>query len=188
MTYRSGTQLLRLRAVGYDEKEVAVDLTSVDLLPATLTLDKTPQQLTTVLVREQMSAIAEKTGFASRVRNGTGHYITPTQIALRKAPCVLDYIAWAPGFVIRREPGGGCSGSISRRSRGVVTLRTDSRSTGFGECVSVVVDDGRYEDLTTLSPKDIVGIETYTMGRVNVGGGMCAAVIIWTVRYQGPHH
>lgn len=145
-------------------------------------------RLTTVLVREQISAIAEKTGFASRVRNGTGHYITPTQIALRKAPCVLDYIAWAPGFVIRREPGGGCSGSISRRSRGVVTLRTDSRSTGFGECVSVVVDDGRYEDLTTLSPKDIVGIETYTMGRVNVGGGMCAAVIIWTVRYQGPHH
>jgi hypothetical protein len=186
-TRHSGTQLLRSRAVGYDEIETPVDITSVDPLPVTIRLSRTPQQLTTMIVREQMSAIAEKTGFASRVRNGTGHYITAAQIALRRAPCVLDYIAWSPGFVIQREPGGGCGGSISRRSRGIVTLRTDSRSSGFGGCVSVVVDDG-VEDISAIQPSDIVGIETYTTGRVNVGSGKCAAVIIWTVRYQGPHH
>jgi hypothetical protein len=49
------------------------------------------------------------------------------------------------------------------------------------------VDDG-VEDISAIQPSDIVGIETYTTGRVNVGSGKCAAVIIWTVRYQGPHH
>jgi hypothetical protein len=183
-TRHSGTQLLRARAVGYDEIETPVDITSVELLPVRVRLPKTPQQLTTMIVREQMSAIAEKTGFASRVRNGIGHYITPVQIARRRAPCVLDYIAWAPGFVVHRE-GGGCEGSIGLRNRGLTSLR----STSSANCVRVVVDDAPGEtEIAAIQPIDIVGIETYTMGRVTANGGMCAAVIIWTVRYQGPHH
>jgi len=189
---QSGTQLLVARALGYDEKQTPVDLVSAGPSPAIITLRKTPASLTTLVIHGEMSRIADKTGFTRRVLNGPGHYVTASEIALRKAPCAIDYIATVPGFIVRRDGhgGGGCAGTITVGARGIVTLRDNAIAQSFGSCVTIVVDDAEGVDISAIRPEDIVGMEFYKLATspVRYGGGQCAAVVIWTVRYTGPHH
>jgi hypothetical protein len=185
-TYLSGTQVLRVRRVGYEEVEIPIDLTADNVAPVVVRLRKTPPSLETIGVRERMSEAIERSGFGRRERLGPGQYITAVDIALHRSPCVADYIAAVPGFVVRRA-GRRCEAFIGVQRR-VGAATTQPAVTPRTSCVSVVVDDEKVEDISTLQPRDVVGIELYRMatdpGRN--GDRKCATILIWTARYAGP--
>jgi len=185
-THLSGTQIMRVRRVGYEEVETPIDLTAENLTPVVIRLEKTPPSLETMGVRERMSEVIERSGFARRARSGPGQYISAVDIALHRAPCVAEYVAAVPGFTVRRS-GRRCEGSVGVQRR-VTATAPEGGVTPRTSCVAVVVDDQKVEDISSLQPRDVVGIELYRMATdpVRSGDRKCATILIWTVRYAGP--
>jgi Carboxypeptidase regulatory-like domain len=185
-TRLSGTQVMRVRRVGYEEAETPIDLTAGNVSPVVIRLEKTPPSLETIDVRERMSEVIERSGFARRARSGPGQYITAVDIALHRAPCAADYIAPVPGFTVRRT-GRRCEASIGVQ-RGLTAASPQSGATRRASCVALVVDDEKVEDISALQPRDVVGMELYRMATDPVRNGerKCATILIWTVRYAGP--
>lgn len=185
-THLSGTHVMRVRRVGYEETETPIDLTTDNVAPVVIRLEKTPPSLETIGVRERMSEVIERSGFARRARYGPGQYLAAVDIALHRAPCVADYIGAVPGFTVRRT-GSRCEASVGVRRR-VSAATAEAGVTTRTGCVAVVVDDEKVEDISVLQPRDVVGVELYRMATDPVRNGerKCATILIWTVRYAGP--
>lgn len=189
-----GSQLLRVRRIGYQESLQPIVVTSGDEKQFVVELVKPVAALDPVVIRARLSDAAVRSGFEKRALTGPGRYITSDQ--LKHIRCVFDAIHITG--VTLRSGSSTCSARVQVRDRGFATLPHSIAEvgTGLNECVDLYVDDipepRDYEDdswrLEWLNPKSVVGIEIYTRGTApmrfphRLG---CSLVLVWTSSYYG---
>lgn len=176
----AGTQSLEVRAIGYEPKRVAVDLSARRPASVDVVLDKQVTQLNSVVVREKGSREErDYSGFLSRKKSGFGRYMTADDIDQRQPLVMTDLMRTMPGMTV--SPNGQF-GYVMR---------------GRGGCTPDVIIDGMRvmegadEIDNLIRPGDVDGVEVYTSSTgvppeyAGVGGSSCGAVLVWTKRGGG---
>jgi hypothetical protein len=172
----SGTYSIEVRAIGFQPKRTAVNLSSARPAQVALVLDDRINQLESVVVRDR-KADPDITGFADRKRRGGfGRYFDEDDIAQRNAFQVSDVLRTTPGMRVSPR-GDGRGYSISGRGNCTPTVFVDG----------MPVFDGATDLDQIVRPQELMGIEVYngTAGippQFAAQAGGCGAVVVWTKR------
>ncbi|AHG90456.1 TonB-dependent receptor plug [Gemmatirosa kalamazoonensis] len=177
----AGTYSLEVRAIGYEPKRVAVDLSAKRPANVDVVLEKQVAVLAGVTVTGQRTkAETDYNGFLERKKNGFGRYFTQEDIENRNPMVMTDIMRMSPGMQV--SPNG---------SFGYV-LR------GRGGCTPEIFLDGMRvmqgaDDLDNIvRPTEVSGVEVYNNASSapaqygGSAGGDCGVVLIWTKR-GGPN-
>jgi len=187
-----GTQLLRVRRLGYEVSIQPVVIRSDKSAPIEVAMAKTAPALDPVVIRARLSDAAVRSGFEFRARTGAGRYLSADQIQRHNVQCVFDLLVIPR--VNLRPSGGICTrelvvpfrGISSFPSPGPAGLRTEQPGLAgpaaqvgqsrLAACLDIFVDDlpealtperGKNTvsfDLAWLNPKSVVGVEIYSPG------------------------
>ena len=164
----SGTQTVEVRAIGFEPKRLAVDLTKERLTTLDIVLDRPVQTLDAIKIYGRGNgAMAE---FQHRLKNGFGHILTPADIAKRNAFQVTDLLRTMPG--VRVAPTRGFGNAILLRGGCLPTVYLNGMR----------MDDSAATEIDALaSPTEITAIEVYnTAGRpAEFWGNNCGSVVLW---------
>lgn len=171
----AGTFTAEARAIGFEPKRIAVDLS--DKAPASVQFrfDRRVQELSRVTIMGKPRRTANDIdAFLRRMRTGMGHYITANDEILKRALTVTEAMRMTPGVQV--EPSGTGFGNV-------IVMR--------GGCTPVVYVDGvqSYDGSSSLddiiSPQQVMGIEVYAgLGEapVQYQSNGCGVVLVWTKR------
>ena len=162
----AGTQTVEVRAIGFEPKRVAVDLTRDRLTTLDVVLDRPVQTLDVVQVfgKGRSSILA----FERRRRAGWGRFLTPADIERRHAIRVTDLFQTMPG--VRVVPSRLGQTVLVRGCPPTVYLN------------GMRLGEEAASDLDMLaSPSEITAVEVYTAaGRpAEFWGSPCGSVVIW---------
>ena len=164
----SGTQTVEVRAIGFEPKRVAVDLTKERLTTLDIVLDRPVQTLDAVTVYGRGNAAMAE--FQRRLKNGFGHILTPADIAKRNAFEVTDLLRTMPGA--RVVPTRGFGNAILLRGGCLPTVYLNGMR----------MPDDAASDLDALAtPSEVTAVEVYnTAGRpAEFWGNNCGSVVLW---------
>lgn len=164
----SGTQTVEVRAIGFEPKRVAVDLSKEHLTTLDVLLDKPVQTLEAVKIYGRGNgAMAE---FQHRLKNGFGHILTPADIAKRNAFQVSDLLRSMPG--VRVAPTRGFGNAILLRGGCLPTVYVNGMR---------MDDDAATEIDALATPSEVTAVEVYnTAGRpAEFWGNNCGSVVLW---------
>jgi hypothetical protein len=169
----SGTFSVEARALGFEPRLQAVDLSARKAAAVDISLNERVHELSRVVVMGKPSRTPpDLEGFVRRAHNGMGHYITAQDNALKNAYAITDALRGTPGVQV--VP----SGSFGH----VILLR--------GGCVPSVYVDGMamsdgYEAVDEIPPQQVAGIEVYagiSEAPVAYQTNGCGVVLVWTKR------
>jgi hypothetical protein len=163
----SGTQTVEVRAIGFEPKRVAVDLTRDRLTTLDVLLDHPVQTLDAVKIYGKgNSAMAE---FQRRLKAGWGHILTPADIARRGAFQATDLFRTMPG--VRVAQGRGFSSTVLVRGcRPTVYLN------------GMRMDEEAASEIDMLvRPNELTAVEVYTAANrpAEFFGNNCGSVVLW---------
>jgi len=164
----SGTQTVEVRAIGFEPKRIAVDLTKEHLTTVDIVLDRPVQTLDAVKVYGRGNAAMAQ--FQRRLKNGFGHILTPADIAKRNAFQVTDLLRSMPGVHV--APTRGFGNAILLRGNCLPTVYVNGMR----------MDDNAATEIDALaSPSEITAVEVYnTAGRPpEFWGNNCGSVVLW---------
>ena len=174
----AGTQALSVRQLGFAPTEVGVELSSRAPQRVTVQLAAGVPTLAPMEVVSQVDLGLDRVGFSGRKRNGVGgHFITPEQIAARKAIQFTDLMQGVPGVRVQ--------GTMGR-----MAIST-TRMAGRQGCVTIFVDGAKWQQMEAgdldafLKPDEVAAIEFYQAGasmpvEFTTPGSDCSAVVAWT--------
>jgi protocatechuate 3,4-dioxygenase beta subunit len=170
----AGTFSVEARALGFEPRHVAVDLS--DRTPATvsITFRQHVQQLSrvTVLGKEPSNA-RSLDDFLRRTHSGMGHYITASDNRLKYAFSISDALRTTPGVQV--VPSGSFGHVILMRGHCAPVIYVDG----------VAAQDG-YETLDDLvPPQQVAGMEIYSgLGEAppQYLSNACGTILVWTKR------
>jgi hypothetical protein len=164
----SGTQTVEVRAIGFEPKRLAVDLSRDRLTTLDVALDRPLQTLDAVKIFGTGNRSLVE--FERRLKSGFGHFLTPGDIAKRNAVQASELFRMIPGVRVaptRRGFGNtillrGCAPTVYLNG-----MRMDDRAAG------------EIDDLVT--PSELTAIEVYTVASrpVEFYGNNCGSVVIW---------
>lgn len=173
----AGTWMLTARSVGFEPRQVAVDVLKDPLATAQISLTAATTVVDTVKVRAN-AVDAGMAGFEQRRKTGFGYYYDTEALKQRSARTVADFLRTTPGVTI--TPG--------MNGRDQVTLRGITSSSGrcipavFIDGAKVAVPDGVIDDV--INQNDVRALEVYTGTasiplefQTNTG---CGAVVLWS--------
>jgi len=164
----SGTQTVEVRAIGFEPKRIAVDLSKERLTTLDVVLDKPVQTLDAVKIYGRGNAAMAE--FQRRLRNGFGHILTPADIAKRNALETTDLLRTVPG--VRVVPTRGFGSAILLRGGCLPTVYLNGMR----------MPDDAATDIDALAPpSEVTAIEVYnTAGRpAEFWGNNCGSVVLW---------
>jgi len=164
----SGTQTVEVRAIGFEPKRIAVDLSKERLTTLDVVLDKPVQTLDAVKIYGRGNAAMAE--FQRRLRNGFGHILTPADIAKRNALETTDLLRTVPG--VRVVPTRGFGSAILLRGGCLPTVYLNG----------LRMPDDAATDIDALAPpSEVTAIEVYnTAGRpAEFWGNNCGSVVLW---------
>jgi len=163
----SGTQSVEVRAIGYEPKRVAVDLTRAGLTTVDVALDHPVQTLDAVKIYGKGNTTMAE--FQRRLRAGWGHFLTPADIAKHNAFAVSDLFRSMPGVRVAPSQGFGHT-ILIRGCRPTVYLNGMRMS-----------DDAASEIDMLATAQEVTAVEVYTAaGRpVQFWGNSCGSVVLW---------
>ncbi|MDA1009845.1 MAG: hypothetical protein O2888_00035 [Chloroflexi bacterium] len=172
-----GHHRLEVRRLGYRTKSIGFELGAMELAQLTIPLDPEPLQLPEISVEVDRTRLifGPKREFYRRAREGTGSYITRTEIERLAPRAVSDLLRRVPGLEILQE------GVNPAR------VRTLARRGSCQEPLYFV--DGLLADIYSpdllATPDQIEGLEIYTrpLGipeEFNKQGSVCGVIAIWT--------
>ena len=162
----AGTQSVEVRAIGFEPKRVAVDLTRDRLTTLDVILDRPVQTLDVVQVfgKSTSSILA----FERRRRAGWGRFLTPADIERRHAIRTTDLFQTMPG--VRVVPGRFGQTVLVRGCAPTVYLN------------GMRLGEDAAGDLDLLAnPSEITAVEVYTAaGRpAEFWGSPCGSIVVW---------
>jgi hypothetical protein len=172
----SGTQTVVVRQIGFAPEERPVELSTRAPARLSVTMARSAQVLSAVVVKADADAGLERVGFTSRKRSGMGYYMSGDEIEKRAPNLLTDVFRTIPGF--RVVPSG-------------TDYVVESSRSALGGCVRYWVDGAVWEavfpgDVDRLVPIwEIAAMEFYNGTTVPAqfqmaGSSSCAAVVIWT--------
>lgn len=174
----SGTQMLRVRHLGWMPREVPVDLSAAKPQRVAVQLQKYVPMMDPVVVTARNEKALEKVGFSLRKKSGTGHFITGDELARRQPAYLSDALRTVPGLTVR--------------TRGTRTEIASTRGGGLsgGGCVLYFVDGFRFQNMggdanDFVHPSEVAAIEVYQPSFAppefsDAGGRSCVTIVIWT--------
>jgi hypothetical protein len=163
----AGTQSVEVRAIGFEPKRVAVDLTSDRLTTLDVVLDRPVRTLDVVKVFGKGPA-SSLLAFDRRRRAGWGRFLTPADIERRHAIRVTDLFSAMPG--VRVVPSRFGQTVLVRGCPPTVYLN------------GMRLGEEAASDLDLLAnPSEITAVEVYTAaGRpAEFWGSACGSIVIW---------
>jgi hypothetical protein len=163
----SGTQTVEVRAIGFEPKRVAVDLTRDRLTTLDVLLDHPVQTLDAVKIYGKGNAAMAE--FQRRLKAGWGHILTPADIARRGAFEATDLFRTMPG--VRVAQGRGFSSTVLVRGcRPTVYLN------------GMRMDEEAASEIDMLvRPSELTAVEVYTAANrpAEFFGNNCGSVVLW---------
>ncbi|HEY8311452.1 MAG TPA: carboxypeptidase regulatory-like domain-containing protein [Gemmatimonadaceae bacterium] len=170
----AGTFTAEARALGFEPKHVAVDLSDQTPASVNITFREHVQQLSRVTILGKPSSSARMLDdFFRRTRNGMGHYITANDNRLKYAFAITDALRTTPGVQV--VPSGSFGHVILMRGRCVPVIYVDG----------IQAQDG-YETLDDLvPPQQVAGMEIYSgLGEAppQYQSNGCGTILVWTKR------
>ena len=156
-----------MRAIGYEPKRVAVDLTHDHLTTVDVVLDHPVQTLDVVKVfGKGNSSMAE---FMRRRRGGFGHVLTAADIAKRHAFRVTDLFRTIPG--VRVTPSRGFGNTVLVRGCPPTVYLNGMR----------MADDAASDIDNLATTEELTAVEVYSAaGRpAQFWGNSCGSVVLW---------
>jgi hypothetical protein len=185
----SGTQMLEVRALGYEPSKVAVDIMSrgaatvdVVLRASTIALAEGTTLLDTMRVRgtDRLAgaSLAVRTGFARRAQSGVGYFLSDSVIRAKRAALPSELLRGIPGLTVTNGSGG----------QGVYMRVSANLNNAKGLCLPTVFIDGSRAPRAVVdqltNAEDVRAVEIYARGetaptqfQTNDG---CGAIVIWT--------
>jgi Carboxypeptidase regulatory-like domain/TonB-dependent Receptor Plug Domain len=163
----SGTQTVEVRAIGFEPKRVAVDLTRQHLTTLDVVLDRPVQTLDAVKIYGKGDVAMAQ--FQRRLKAGWGHILTPADIAKRNAFQVSDLFRTIPG--VRVSPTRGFGNRILIRGCQPTVYFNGMR-----------MDDQAASEIDMLaSASEITAVEVYTASArpAEFFGNSCGTVVLW---------
>jgi hypothetical protein len=174
----AGTRMLEVRAIGYYPERRPVDVVA-DAAPIRAALSTLEAVLDTVRVVATRLGGFAGSGFAERRRSsGTGHFLTPDDVARRRPIVTSDLFRTVPGVYVER----GDFGDPGISMRGIFTERCSPALYLDGQHMQLLGAD-LIDDL--VHPDELAGIEIYTAGMAPpqfqpaLSGG-CGSIVIWS--------
>jgi hypothetical protein len=172
-----GTRMLEVHAVSYYPQRRSVDIVAgAEVVRVALSTFKSV--LDTVKVVAGRANDPERAGFMERRRSGIGSYLTPDDIARRRAIVTSD--------LFRMMPGVRVEGDTSGFEKQLMVRGSQARW-----CKAAIYLDGRHVDGLSaddingmVSPHEIAAIEVYAGSSVppqfqEILSG-CGSIVIWT--------
>lgn len=176
----SGTQILLVRHLGWEAREIPLDLSVAKPQTVVVQLRKFVPVMEKVVVTARAQAGLEKVGFAMRQRGGSGRYITADEIARRQPTQLSDVLRTVPGLAVQMN------------GMDPVIVSTRAGSLTNQGCVTYFVDGMKFESgggggdpNAFVNPREVAGIEIYQPSLVPVqfidaSGAACTTIVIWT--------
>lgn len=196
----AGLRLLRTRALGYQPVATMVRVETDATTRHDVVMEKTPQYLDTVVVRERRQvAGVGLAAFAERQRLGFGKFFDTTFLRKNEHRRVPDVLASVPGMRTIRPPATPCAPGTPRCFIPPLNMRV-AVSTRLGkQCtMAVMLDgamvsngtDGDWEsafDLNMIQTSTLAAIEVYRSaaevpGEFNSARSQCGVLVLWTRR------
>ena len=174
----SGTQMLLVRKLGWEPREVPVDLSASHPQRVAVRLKKFVPVMDAVVVTARAEKALEKVGFTSRQKSGMGHYLTAADIERRNPTQLSDVLRTLPGLSVQQQ--GIESVVVSTRGGG---LASQSCVTYFVDGMPFQAIGGDANDF--VNPREVAGIEVYQPSTVppqfmSGNGQGCTTIVIWT--------
>jgi carboxypeptidase family protein len=170
----AGTFSVEARILGFEPKDVPVDLSRLVQTSVTIAFSDRVQQLTRVVIKGAPKRTPlEIQGFFDRSRNGQGHYILASDEVVRTAREVTDVLRMTPGIQIAHR--NHFDHTVLMRGRCMPAVYVD----GIEETDGAEVMDN------VVTPPEIAGIEIYAgLGEapVQYSAHGCGVILIWTKR------
>jgi hypothetical protein len=174
----SGTQELEVRKLGYDVKDVAVELSAAEPARANIVMPDAVPVLAAMRVEATEDRALAKLGYLERKKMGLGYFFDG-KLLNRQSLVVSDMLRVAPGITM--SPSGD----------GRTNVLQDARNPANG-CVNVYVDHFKWTDMQPgdldnyIHPSDVVAVEVYHGSETPVefqtsGQSSCATIVIWTI-------
>jgi carboxypeptidase family protein/TonB-dependent receptor-like protein len=163
----SGTQTVEVRAIGFEPKRVAVDLTREHLTTLDVVLDRPVQMLDAIKVYGKGNVAMAQ--FQQRLKAGWGHILTPADIARRNAFQVSDLLRTVPG--VRTLPTRGFGSRILIRGCEPTVYLNGMR-----------MDDQAAREIDMLATAtEVTAVEVYTASErpAEFFGNACGTVVLW---------
>ena len=173
----SGTRALVVRRVGFNARQIAVNLTAATPVELTVTMKDAPPMLDAVEVEGRFDAALKKNGFTERKRMGMGKYFGPKELERRQLQNFSSLFHTVPGFTVQQGFGGSSIRS-TRGSNGCVTVWIDG----------IQYREGQSGELDSqLLPDQLLAVETYSPVAApsefkSAGQTDCSVVVVWTNR------
>jgi len=179
----SGTQAIEVRKLGYSVTEVAVELSSNNTTPATVTMSDAVPMLQTMRIEAAQDKALSDLGYLQRKQTGMGRFYDGKQI---------NHESMSFSDVMRIDPGL----RISPTGDGRTYVITDARNASGG-CVNVYVDGTYWEPMTPgdvdsyVRPNEVVAVEVYHGSETppqftKPGQSSCATIVVWTLARARP--
>ncbi|MDQ6736675.1 MAG: Plug and carboxypeptidase regulatory-like domain-containing protein, partial [Gemmatimonadota bacterium] len=170
----AGTFSVEARAIGYDPKRAAVDLSSAKEASVRLAFVKRVNELSRVVVMgKPTNRFHDIDEFLARARSGMGHYLMGGDERLKTAVTVTDAMRNIAGVNI--VPSGEFGNVILLRGRCTPVVYVDG----------VEMHDGYQSVDDIVPPQQVAGIEVYTgLGEapIQYTTNGCGVVLVWTKR------
>lgn len=174
----SGTQMLLVRRLGWEPREVPVDLSASRPQRVSVQLKKFVPVMDPVVVTARSEKALGDVGFTSRQKSGMGNYLTASDIERRQPTQLSDVLRTLPGLTVRQN--GFQTEIVSTRVGGL---------TNQG-CVNYFVDGMPFQAVggdanDFVNPREVAGIEVYQPSLVPAqfmsnNGRSCTTIVIWT--------
>ena len=164
----SGTQTVEVRAIGYEPKRIAVDLTRERLTTLDVTLDHPVQTLDAVTIYGKGNTTMAE--FAKRLKAGWGHFLTPADIAKRNAFQATDLFRTMAGVRVAPTRGFGYR----------ILLRGGCQPTVYLN--GMRLDDNAASEIDNLvTPSELTAVEVYNAASrpAEFWGNNCGSVVLW---------
>jgi hypothetical protein len=179
----SGTQAIEVRKLGYSVTEVAVELSSNNTTPTTVTMSDAVPMLQTMRIEAAQDKALSDLGYLERKHTGMGRFYDGKQI---------NHESMSFSDVMRIDPGL----RISPTGDGRTYMITDARNAAGG-CVNVYVDGTYWEPMTPgdvdsyVRPSEMVAVEVYHGTETppqftKPGQSSCATIVVWTLARARP--
>jgi hypothetical protein len=174
----SGTQMLLVRKLGWEPREIPVDLSTSHPQRVAVQLKKFVPVMDPVVVTARAEKALGDVGFLSRQKSGMGNYLTAAEIERRNPTQLSDVLRTMPGLTVRQQ--GFQSVIVSTRAGGL---------TNQG-CVNYFVDGLPFQSIAGdandfVNPREVAGIEVYQASMapaqfMSNNGQSCTTIVIWT--------
>ena len=179
----SGTQAIEVRKLGYSVTEVAVELSSNNTTPTTVTMSDAVPMLQTMRIEAAQDKALSDLGYLQRKQTGMGRFYDGKQI---------NHESMSFSDVMRIDPGL----RISPAGDGRTYVISDARNAAGG-CVNVYVDGTYWEPMqpgdidSYVRPNEMVAVEVYHGSETppqftKPGQSGCATIVVWTLARARP--